>query len=474
MGQEIETTTFSPTAVAEFEARLAHETRLVREWLDAAPDEVDEASLGCEIEAWLIDKEMNPSPVNRDFLLGMDRSTAGAELAKFNVEFNTDPLPLASDVFSTLDAQLQSLLGGARSAARRIGTEVLLAGILATLRDDQLTMANLSDSNRYRALNEQVLIARRGRPVRLMIEGNESLVSEHRDVMLEAATTSFQLHWRMSPALIARYFNAMLVAAAPVLAVGANSPYLFGRDVWAETRIPLFEQAVPIGGYGGAASGPVHRVGFGSGWVRQSIAELFEENLEHFPVLLPTLFESEPEQFAHLRLHNGTIWRWNRAVIGFSPTGDPHVRLEHRVLPAGPTVADMVANAAFLFGLVESWVANGTSGPTSFAEAKDNFYHAARHGLSARMLWNGRRIPVSVLIDRELLPRAREGLERLQIASSDADFYLSIIEHRLKNGQTGSAWQRAFIARHPGDFAALTKSYLECQQGGAPVHTWPL
>ncbi len=218
----------------------------------------------------------------------------------------------------------------------------------------------------------------------------------------------------------------------------------------------------------------MHRVGFGSGWVRQSIAELFEENLEHFSVLLPTLFESEPEQFAHLRLHNGTIWRWNRAVIGFSPTGDPHVRLEHRVLPAGPTVADMVANAAFLFGLVESWVANGTSGPTSFAEAKDNFYHAARHGLSARVLWNGRRIPVSVLIDRELLPRAREGLERLQIASSDADFYLSIIEHRLKNGQTGSAWQRAFIARHPGDFAALTKSYLECQQGGAPVHTWPL
>ncbi len=474
MGQEIDTTTFVPTAFAEFASRLAEETRLLREWLDATPNSVEASTIGCELEAWLIDSNMNPLPLNQEFLRGTDRSTASAELAKFNVEFNTDPLPLVGCVFAKLEAQLQALLASAGEAARRIGADVLLTGILATLRDEQLTTANLTESNRYRALNEQVLIARRGQPVRLMIEGNESLASEHHDVMLEAATTSFQLHWRIPPSLAPRYFNAMLIAAAPLLAAAANSPFLFGRDLWAETRIPLFEQAVPIGGLGGAASGPLHRVGFGSGWVRQSIAELFEENLEHFPVLLPSLFDVAPQQLAHLRLHNGTIWRWNRPVIGFSAAGEPHLRLEHRVLPAGPSIIDMVANAAFLFGLVEQWAAGSFPSSMPFAAAKDNFYRAARFGLSARLLWNGAHAPAGTLIARELLPQAREGLERLQVDSSDADHYLSIIEQRVTRGQTGSVWQRGFMARHPGDFAALTKSYLQLQRTGAPVHTWPL
>lgn len=473
MGQEISRTTFAASETAEFLRRLKCETVSLRERLDAGEMSAAGPFVGCELEAWLVDREMNPIPVNRQFLAHLNDPASSPELAKFNVEFNTEPLRLRGTVLTDLERQLERILARANATADALGVQVLLIGILPTLQDAHLIPANLSELNRYRALNEQVLLSRQGQPVCLNITGRQPLISVHHDVMLEAATTSFQIHWQVPAADAARYYHALLITSAATVAAGNNSPFLFGHDLWAETRIPLFEQAIPAGGYQGAAFGPLHRVGFGTGWIRRSMAEIFEENLEHFPVLLPQLFGPEDGAFAHLRLHNGTIWRWNRPLVGFDADGTPHIRLEHRVLPAGPSVVDMVANAALLFGLVQSLAAESREPAISFAEVKDNFYRAARQGLRARLVWGGQQVPVSALLLRQLLPRAREGLRILDVDRKDSERYLGIIEERVASRQTGSEWQRALIARMPGGFSAMTREYLGQQRTRYPVHRWP-
>lgn len=474
MGQEISGTTFSAADASLFMQRLERETALLKEMLDTGRVSSCGPSAGCELEAWLVDRDMNPAPVNQEFLVRLDDPASSPELAKFNVEFNTSPLFLGRSVLTELAAQLDRILANARATGDRLGLHLLLIGILPTVEDGQLNIGNLSELNRYRLLNERILASRQGQPVRLNISGQQPLVSVHGDVMLEAAATSFQIHWQLPAQDTVRYFNAALIASAPIVAVSANSPFLFGHDLWAETRIPLFEQAVPAGGYRGAAQGPLRRVGFGTGWARKSIAEVFEENLQHFPVLLPVLFPTEASRFAHLRLHNGTIWRWNRPLVGFDEDGTPHIRLEHRTMPAGPTVVDMVANAAFFVGLVESLATGEVSPGLSFAQVKDNFYLAARQGLKASFSWREEHIPAPALILRCLLPQARQGLQQLGIDREDSDRYLAIIERRVASRQTGSEWQRQFIDRHRGEFPAMTREYLHHQRSGQPVHEWPL
>jgi hypothetical protein len=56
-------------------------------------------------------------------------------------------------------------------------------------------------------------------------------------------------------------------------------------------------------------------------YARESILECFEANRTRYPVLLPAVMDEPPESLAHLRLHNGTIWRWNRPLIGFDEQG---------------------------------------------------------------------------------------------------------------------------------------------------------
>jgi len=472
MGQEIDRTQFAERDCLRFLQYLEQETASFSKLLQQGGVSSAGPVAGCELEGWLVRPDMSPAPINEDFLNRFEDPASSAELARFNVEFNTPALPLRGSVLAELHGVLDSVLERARAAAESLGVELLLIGILPTLQDSQLNLANLSNLNRYRALNEQIVAARQGQPIRLNICGHQHLESVHDDVMLEAATTSFQIHWQIPAEHSLRYYNAALIASAPAVAVSANSPFLFGFDLWAETRIPLFEQAIPVGGYRGAAHGPLHRVSFGTGWARQSIAEVFEENLQHFPVLLPILFATDPAQFSHLRLHNGTIWRWNRPLVGFDSDGTPHVRLEHRTIPAGPTVVDMVANAAFFYGLVESLIEEVEPPTLGFAEAKDNFYLAARHGLSATLIWGGEHRPLASLIARQLMPRARCGLEKLAISTADIDHYLGIIEARVVSGRTGSEWQRNFIARHPGEFRAMTREYLNNQLGGQPVHEW--
>jgi gamma-glutamyl:cysteine ligase YbdK (ATP-grasp superfamily) len=475
MGQEIGKAQFTAAEFESFGQRLKQETdllaRMIREGRCSSLGPVT----GFELEAWLVDADMNPAPANAEFLAAFANPLACPELARFNVEFNNAPRDLRGKALAELHADLAGLWKQAQATASGLGLSLIAIGILPTVREAMLNLGAVSAMNRFRALNEQVLAARQQQPLKLEICGREHLASLHADVMLEAAATSFQIHLQVPLASAREYYNAALLASAPLVAVSSNSPFLFGKDLWAETRIPLFEQAVETGGYGGAAHGPLRRVSLGSGYAQRSIAELFEENLLHFPPLLPILSDQPPQQFPHLRLHNGTIWRWNRPLVGFDPDGTPHVRIEHRVVPAGPSVVDMIANAAFFYGLAESLVRAGWARDIPYPCAKDNFYQAARHGLNGLAVGRcGGKVRLGAWILRELLPLAEVGLIALGLAEPDIGYYLGLVERRAATGLTGSEWQRRFAAHHPRDFAVLTREYLNRQLTGEPVHLWPL
>lgn len=475
MGQEIADAEFRARDFDEFRRRLDAETALLAQWLREDRFPGTGGVGGYELEAWLVDRALRAAPINEAFLGRLGEARVVPELARFNVELNGVARALRGDALRALRSELECTWRTCARAAAELEVRPLMIGILPTLREAELSLDNMSPLKRYRALNEQVLRLRGGRPLRLDIQGREHLRTEHHDVMLEAATTSFQIHLEVGQGHSVRAYNAALIASAPMVAVSANSPYLFGHDLWDETRIPLFEQAVEVGGYDGAASGPMRRVTFGSDYARESLIECFVENRDHYPVLLPMCSDEAPEALSHLRLHNGTIWRWNRPLIGLGEHGDAHLRIEHRVVPGGPTVVDAVANAALFFGLVET-LSTRLAPPErelAFATARDNFYAAARDGLRANVMWfDGRRGPVQALILEELLPAARQGLHRLELDGSDVDEYLGIIEARVRGARNGAGWQRGWTQRHGRDPAALTEAYLERQDAGAPVHEW--
>jgi len=475
MGQEIEHTQFSAADFTDFADCLRRETELLGDWFRDAAFSTRDRTGGFELEAWLIDAGARPAPVNAEFLARLDDPMVVPELARFNVELNDHPLHLWGSALSRFEASLGATWQRCGRVAAEMGARLLMIGILPTLREAELTQANMSDLRRYRALNEQVLRLRDGRPLELDIQGRERLKAVHGDVMLESATTSFQLHLKVHPRHAVRAYNAAQVLSAPMVAVAANSPFLFGHDLWDETRIPLFEQSVAVGGIAGASHGPLRRVTFGSGYTRGSLYECFLENQQHYPVLLPMRFHEGVERMSHLRLHNGTIWRWNRPLIGFDYDGIPHLRIEHRVAPGGPTVADVIANAAFFFGLMQALMIAGTPIETriAFPDARDNFYAAARHGLNAQVTWGGaRRGSLRTLLLSELLPLARRGLAALEIDATDSAHYLGLIEARARLGATGADWQRAWVSRHGADMTALTEAYARRQLEGRPVHEW--
>lgn len=477
MGQEITHSHFTTADFARFTTRLRTETGLLQQWFQNGTFSSRDRVAGFELEVWLIDKRGRPAPLNLQFLEQLADPLVVPELARFNIEINTPPMALQADALSRMLAGLEQTYAACRKTAQSLDADLLTIGVLPTLLEQDLTPRNMSDVKRYRALNDQVLRQREGCPLQLDIQGSEHLKTETQDVMLESATTSFQIHLKVAPTQAAHYYNLAQMLSAPMVAVSANSPYLFGRDLWSETRIPLFEQSVAVGGFGAAAPGPVRRVSFGSGYVHASLFECFQENLEHFPVLLPMCSNAAPERLEHLRLHNGTIWRWNRPLIGFDDDGTPHVRIEHRVVPGGPTLIDAMANAALFFGLMQSCGAvTSLAAPLlPFSVARDNFYAAARDGLDAQIYWQAnQKDRVQSLILHELLPMARRGLEELGLDGADIERFLSIIQARVETGQTGAAWQRAYVQRHGPDWEGLTLAYQQLHNSATPVHAWPV
>ena len=470
MGQEIDRTRFEAEDFERFARRLAHETQALGALLEAGELSAQGDVGGLELEVWLVGGDGVPRPVNDAFLARLADPNVVHELSRFNVELNVRPQALAGAGLRRLEDDLTATWQACDAVGEALGVRMVAIGILPTVSDAALCPQNMSTSTRYRALNEQVLRLRRGRPIELHVVGHESLRSSHSDVMLEAAATSLQVHLQVPAAAAARTMNAASIVSAATVAIAANAPYLFGRRLWAETRIPLFEQAVDVGG-------PERRVTFGSAYVRASLLELFVENQAHYAPILPIELKPEAGRFAHLRLHNGTIWRWNRPLVGFDADGTPHLRIEHRPMAAGPSLIDCVANMAFFLGLV-SWYAQLDAAPERdlpFSSAKQNFYEAARLGLAARVDWlDGNRWELRRLILETLLPLAQHGLEQLAVQRAAIDRYLEVIQARAAKGRTGSAWQCAFIDRYGPDFAALVRAYRERSASGAPVHSWDL
>jgi hypothetical protein len=466
MGEEIDSGDFTSADLARFARRLEQETALARELFATNAFCRSGHQLGFEIEAWILDHNYFPSPINGQVLERLNDPLAVPELSRFNLELNCHPLPLAGDALAQAHRALSSLWTSCNAAAHGLDANLVTIGTLPTIREDDMTLKNMSPLNRYYALNAEVLRQRGDRPLKIDISGRDHLVTEHRDLMMEAATTSFQIHLKAPAETAHLFYNASIAASGPILAAAGNSPFLFGKALWEETRIPLFEQAVVTPG--------AQRVTFGSGYAENSCLELFEENLRDYPVLLPVAFDAPPEALRHLRLHNGVIWRWNRPLIGFNGDGAPHLRIEHRILPAGPSLTDMVANAALYLGLVRSFAFSSPNGAGGlpFDVARRNFYAAARDGLEAMFFWPGYgEIAADRLLQELLLPAARRGLADFGL--TDLGF-LDVIEARLETRQTGAVWQRKALEARGGSVYELMADYCEGQRSGAPAHEWEI
>ncbi len=470
MGDEVTAKRFRQIDFQVFTQRFKDEMQCLKQYFEAGRFSPRRDVIGMELEAWLMDDQGLPKPENEAFLAVVNSPQVVAELSRFNFELNVAPQSLVGLGPRKLIDELQATWQQCQDAAASMQLRTLLIGSLPTLVDGDLRLENLSPLQRYAALNEQVLRLRRGKPIALEIVGAEDRLQQvHHDVMLEAASTSLQVHLQVPFAESVRYYNASLIASAITVGVAANSPLLFGHLLWEETRIPVFEQAVDTGATG-------RRVSFGTGYAQQSLLEVFQENETQYPFVLPVELDQPMEKLAHVRLHNGTIWRWNRPLIGFDDDGRPHLRIEHRVMAAGPSLPDVFANVVFALGVID-WYANWVDKPEQmlpFRSARENFYQAARLGLQAEFqppYGHSRRLWQYVL--DEAIGGARHALSQRGVDTAIIDEALEIISQRTSSQKTGAAWQRSFFKQHQLDTSLLTRTYAELQASGKPVHTWP-
>jgi CBS domain-containing protein len=475
-----------------FTKALLDDLRALERMLQRPDDffEVGQRRIGAEQEMFLVDRARNPSPSVMDVLEAADDPRLTTELARFNLEANLSPRVFSGGCLGDLHDELNELLAISRSAAKACGADILLTGILPTLRMSDLGVENMTPNPRYHALNA-AMSRLRGGDFHVVIKGLDELELTHDNVMLESCNTSFQVHFQVAPAEFAKLYNVAQLVTAPVLAAAVNSPLLLGNRLWRETRVALFQRSVDTRSGTHQARGHRPRVHFGDAWVRESVLEIFREDVARFRALLAGSPGEDPAsdveagrapQLSALRLHNGTVYRWNRACYGVVD-GKAHLRIENRVLPSGPTPVDEMANAAFYFGLMAAVTdAHGdVSRIMRFDDAKTNFLAAARHGLRAQFTWiDGRNVAAPDLILEELIPMARQGLIGAKIDPDEADRYLEIIETRVRGERTGADWMLRSLA-HMGDkttrdirLRALTDRMIELEADDRPVHEWPL
>ncbi|MEO8271326.1 MAG: hypothetical protein ABI557_16510, partial [Aureliella sp.] len=414
MGVEIESAQFTDADLNSFRNRLQAEMELLRSWFVGQKFCDDPLQCGLELEAWLVDSAGLPVPDNTLFLTTLDRSSVVPELSKFNFEFNVSPQYIAGSGLSDMQAELRSTWLRCEEVARTLGHRIVSIGILPTVADHMLCPENMSPLKRYAAINQQVLRLRGGRPLLLEIDGVDSLRTSHNDVMLESAATSVQVHLKVPQADSIRYYNASLIASAFTVALAANAPLFLGHRLWDDSRIPLFEQAVDT-------AGPLRRVSFGRAYLEESLMELFEDNFKYHGILLPAPVDEAPARMPHVRMHGGTIWNWNRPLIGFEADGRPHLRIEHRPMSASPSLSDLFADLLFYLGLTH-YLARLPECPESqleFTQTRENFYAAAKFGLAAEVVWSdGRKWALTELVQGLLLPSAIEAMAELGIPES--------------------------------------------------------
>jgi CBS domain-containing protein len=446
--------------------------------------------IGAEQEMFLIDRYLRPAPVSLEVLKQADDARLTTEIARFNLEANLTPRKLEDRCFSRLEQELVELIELARNSAATQGADVLLSGILPTLQKSDLTLDNLTPVARYHELDRGV-IRLRGGPLSIHIKGLDELHLTHDNIMMESCNTSFQIHFQSNAKEFANHYNVAQAITAPVLAVAVNSPLLFGQRLWQETRVALFQHSTDERSRPQLARSQPTRVDFGDRWLGNSVIELFQDQIVRFrPIMISEpddnpfeiLTRGETPLLSALRMHNGTVWRWNRACYGVSE-GVAHLRIENRALPSGPTTVDEIANTAFFIGLMVALpqAYGEMSERMVFDDAKMNFFRAARHGLDAHFQWiDGQSHSATSLVLDELLPLARQGLSSSRVASEDIDKYLGIIEERARCGQTGARWiMKSLSAGRSGSSKdsrqrRLTAAMLTNQKQGQPIHRWPI
>jgi gamma-glutamyl:cysteine ligase YbdK (ATP-grasp superfamily) len=491
MGEDVTATVFSREDRQRYRQKVRACLDVFERMLRESRFDPEKRSMGLEIELNLTDEGGDPALLNAEALERIADPDFTTELAQFNVEINIPPRLLSEDVFTDLEQAVRDSLNAAEDKARGVGAHMMLVGILPTILERHLNVESFSANPRYKLLNEQIFAAR-GEDLQIAITGPERLSTYADTIAPEAACTSVQLHQQVDPDAFARLWNAAQAIAGVQLAIGANSPFFFGRELWRETRIALFEQATDTRPEELKAQGVRPRVWFGERWIT-SIFDLFEENVRYFPALLPVCEPEDPVEaldrgdvprLGELRLHNGTVYRWNRPVYDVVRE-KPHLRVENRVLPAGPTVVDTLANAAFYYGLVRMLADEERPiwSRMSFSAAEENFHAGAREGIEAQVFWPGvGEVPASELVLRRLLPLAHEGLERWGVEAADRERLLGIIEQRCLHQRNGASWQtetfHALYDDHGMDreraLREMTVRYRDLMHANEPVHAWPV
>lgn len=487
MGKEVKSRTFSRAERMQFRERLGEDLASLRRHLDTA-DFADTGSIGLELELNLVESDYTPSLRNTEVLDLIADEAYQSEMGAFNIEFNHPVVKLDGDNLIELEESLATELGQAEAKANSVGVGIVMAGMLPTLTEDILTDDNWrSPGERYAALNDSILNAR-GEDLAIEIDGIESIDVDAANLAPEAACTSVQLHLQVAPADFGSLWNTAQAIAGPQVALAANSPIFLEKMLWHESRIEVFKQSIDTRPPELVEQGVRPRTWFGERWI-ESIADLFEENVRYFPSLLPELSDEadrehpEAPPVPELLLHNGTVYRWNRPIYQPAEDGElSHLRIENRLLPAGPTPIDTVANAAFFFGLVHKL--RRQEQPIwermSFQTANDNFTACARYGLGAWVYWPGvGDLPITELLVRHLIPMAAQGLQDMDVSDEAVERYTSVLNSRARSEQTGAAWQIKTLKALESDgmsrreaLKELTRRYSKNMLANTPVHLW--
>ena len=491
MGDDVDQTEFSGKDRQRYRAKVRRCLDVFSRMLSEAKFEFDRPMTGLEIELNLVDAECNPAMRNAEVLNAIANDDFQTELGQFNIEINVPPRELHGKNSDELETSLRASLNDAEERSKAIGAHIVMVGILPTLQQKHLTHDSLSANPRYSLINEQIFKVR-GEDIEIAIDGVERLATSTDTIAPEAACTSVQFHLQVSPQQYAATWNAAQCIAGVQVALGANSPFLYGKELWRETRIALFEQATDTRPEELKAQGVRPRVWFGERWIT-SIFDQFEENVRYFPSLLPICDDEDPVEvlergdtprLGELRMHNGTIYRWNRPVYDVF-RGKPHLRVENRVLPAGPSVVDILANGAFYYGMLHMLSREDRPVWTrmSFTAAEDNFNTGAKDGIDAQLYWPGLgEVPVTELVLRRLLPIARQGLAQWGVDSTVSDRLLGVIEGRCIAHTNGAAWQAQTFhkidsTKRPLDrrdaLREMLHRYIDNMHSNEPVHTWP-
>jgi len=474
----------------DFMKALLEEVRALEAMLDKGMVESGVSRIGAEQEMFLINNAHQPAPTALEVLSKVDDERFTHELALFNLEANLSVQEFKSDCLSRMEAEAQECYAKAREAAHQCDSEIALVGILPTLTMKNLGLDSMVPIPRYHALNE-AFMALRGQNLQFTINGTDQLTVNHDNLMLEACNTSFQVHFQVSPEDFSRLYNIAQVVTAPLLAAAVNSPLLLGKRLWHETRISVFEYSVDARSTTHQARGLKPRVHFGNDWVDKSVTEIFKEDIARFRVLLTTETEDDPlamvaqgiaPNLKALCLHNGTVYRWNRACYGVHK-GVPHLRIENRVIPSGPTIIDEIANTAFFVGMMAgmSDKYDDIREQITFQDVKANFMAAARAGIRAQMNWFGdTHMPARELILDELLPLAEHGLQKYGVDQKDIDKYLGVLRDRVTTRRNGARWalESLMEMKEQGTedqrMRCLVASMVEQQTTGRPISEWVL